>query len=103
MRFTPRDLVKFGELYRNGGRHEGRQIVPDAWIRSSWGEYATTPFNGHHYGYMWWTREYAGMKVRFAWGFGGQFVCVIPDKQLVVVTTSSANRGRDGRHLRAVH
>jgi CubicO group peptidase (beta-lactamase class C family) len=103
MFFTPRDMVKFGELYRNNGKYKGRQIIPEDWIRKSWGEYATSPWNGHRYGYHWWTRESNGMKVHFAWGYGGQFIFVIPARQLVVVTTSSLNRGRDGRHLRAVH
>lgn len=103
MRFTPRDMLKFGELYRTRGKHNGRQIVPEAWIRASWGEYATSPWNGHRYGYMWWTREYEGLKVHFAWGYGGQFIFIVPARQLVVVATSSLSRGRDPRHLSAVH
>lgn len=103
MFFTPRDMLKFGELYRNNGRYNGKQIVPADWIRKSWGEYATSPFNGHRYGYHWWSREYHGIKIHFAWGYGGQFIFVIPARQLVVVATSSLNRGRDGRHLRSVH
>jgi CubicO group peptidase (beta-lactamase class C family) len=103
MRFTPRDLLKFGELYRNLGRHNGRQIIPADWIRKSWGEYATSPWNGHRYGYMWWTRARAGTRIHFAWGYGGQFVFVVPAKQLVVVATSSTSRGRDPRHLGKVH
>ena len=103
MRFTPRDMLKFGELYRTRGRYNGRQIVPEPWIRASWGEYATSPWNGHRYGYMWWSREFRGIKVHFAWGYGGQFIFVVPEKQLVVVATSSLSRGRDPRHLGAVH
>jgi CubicO group peptidase (beta-lactamase class C family) len=103
MFFTPRDMLKFGELYRQNGRYNGKQILPETWIQKSWGEYATSPWNGHRYGYHWWTRDYDGMKVRFAWGYGGQFIFVIPARQLVVVTTSSLSRGRDGRHLNAVH
>lgn len=103
MFFTPRDMLKFGELYRQRGRYNGKQIVPEDWIRRSWGEYATSPWNGHRYGYHWWTREAAGTKVHFAWGYGGQFIFVVPARQLVVVATSSLNRGRDGRHLGAVH
>ena len=103
MRFTPRDMLKFGELYRTRGRHNGRQIVPEAWIRASWGEYATSPWNGHRYGYMWWSREFRGIKLHFAWGYGGQFIFVVPEKHLVVVATSSLSRGRDARHLGAVH
>ena len=103
MFFTPRDMLKFGELYLNNGKYKGRQIVPADWIQKSWGEYATSPWNGHRYGYHWWTRESNGMKVHFAWGYGGQFIFVIPARQLVIVATSSLNRGRDGRHLRSVH
>jgi CubicO group peptidase (beta-lactamase class C family) len=103
MFFTPRDLVKFGELYRQRGVYNGKRILSEEWIRKSWGEYATSPWNGHRYGYHWWTREYNGTKIHFAWGYGGQFVFVVPARQLVIVTTSSLNRGRDGRHLNNVH
>jgi CubicO group peptidase (beta-lactamase class C family) len=113
MRFTPRDMLRIGELYRMNGRYNGRQVVPADWIRKSWGEYATSPWNGHRYGYMWWTRvsegESAGtrerepVRVHFAWGYGGQFIFVVPAKQLVIVATSSLSKGRDPRHLGAVH
>jgi CubicO group peptidase (beta-lactamase class C family) len=104
MFFTPRDMLKFGELYRQRGIYNGKRIVPEEWIRKSWQEYATSPWNGHRYGYHWWTRATAdGTKVHFAWGYGGQFIYVIPARQLVVVATSSLNRGRDGRHLDSVH
>ena len=103
MFLTPRDMLKFGELYQRGGKHNGRQLIPETWISKSWGEYTTSPYNGHRYGYHWWTREHQGVKVHFAWGYGGQFIFVIPARQLVVVTTSSLSRGRDGRHLRSVH
>ena len=36
MRLTPREMLRFGELYRNGGRYNGKQIVPAEWIRESW-------------------------------------------------------------------
>jgi CubicO group peptidase (beta-lactamase class C family) len=105
MFFTPRDMLKFGEFYRRRGRlANGRQLLPETWIERAWGEYATSPWNGHRYGYHWWTRETPdGVKVHFAWGYGGQFIFVIPARQLVVVATASLNRGRDGRHLRSVH
>ena len=103
MFLTPRDMLKFGELYRRGGKHNGKQLLPATWISKSWGEYTTSPYNGHRYGYHWWTREHQGTKLHFAWGYGGQFIFVVPAKQLVVVATSSINRGRNGGHLRAVH
>ncbi len=103
MFFTPRDMLRFGELYRRRGRHNNRQLVPAAWVDRAWGEYTISPYNGPRYGSHWWTREYQGVKVHFAWGYGGQFIYVIPARQLVVVATSSLGRSRDGRHLRSVH
>src|SRR5688572_7752562 len=45
MRFTPRDLLKFGRLYLDGGVAGGKRVLSKQWIEASWGEYATSPFN----------------------------------------------------------
>ncbi|MGH7578323.1 MAG: serine hydrolase domain-containing protein, partial [Longimicrobiales bacterium] len=102
MRFRPRDLLAFGEIYRNGGRHEGSQLVPEEWIRASWVRRTTSPFNGHGYGLGWWMRRSNGYDVYFAWGYGGQYVFIVPELELTVVTTSDAlSRGRG--HNRSIH
>ena len=103
MRLAPRELWKFGELYRNGGRWNGRQIVPESWIRESWTPRTVSRFNGHRYGYGWWIRSSRGHDAYFAWGYGGQYLFIVPDLELVVVTTSDAVAPRAGSHLRAVH
>src|SRR5262245_11975269 len=36
MAVSPRGLLKFGEMYRNGGVFEGKRVVPESWIRASW-------------------------------------------------------------------
>lgn len=104
MSLRPIDLLAFGRLYEHAGVHEGVQIVPGEWIDVSWGRYARSRWNGHHYGYFWWSREAAGETVHFAWGYGGQFVFVVPRLDLVVVATSTLDRrGRDGNHNADVH
>jgi CubicO group peptidase (beta-lactamase class C family) len=103
MRFTPRDMLKFGRLYLNGGMAGGKRVLPEQWIQDSWGEYATSPFNGHRYGYHWWTRLTGTHLVHFAWGYGGQFVFVVPDLDLVAVVTSTLTDRRSGAHLRSLH
>jgi CubicO group peptidase (beta-lactamase class C family) len=35
LKLTPPDMMKFGQLYLNGGRWQGRQVVPEAWVRES--------------------------------------------------------------------
>ena len=51
---SARDLVRFGRLYLDGGRWQGVQVVPQAWIDASWTP-STTMENGVGYGYLWWT------------------------------------------------
>lgn len=103
MRLRPRELLAFAELYRRGGTHEGRQIVPAAWIRDSWTQRTTSRFNGHGYGLGWWIRERRGYDVYFAWGYGGQYAFIVPELELTVVTTSDAVSAREGGHNRALH
>ena len=103
MLLTPRQLVLLGELYLNRGRHRDRQIVPSRWIDDSFVPRGQSDFNDQLYGYGWWMREFAGEQAFFAWGFGGQYVFVIPRLQLVVVTTSSTATGEERRgHRRTI-
>lgn len=103
MRLTPRAMLRFGELYRNGGRHQERQVVPERWVRESLVPRTRSPWSGEQYGYGWFIGESAGHPMFYAWGYGGQFIFVIPELELTVVTTSDPNVSRDGGHLRAVH
>jgi len=105
MLLTPRQMVAFGELYLNDGRVGDRRLFPDHWVersctprgRSRWG-------SDREYGYSWWIRSLAGRTSCYAWGYGGQFVFVVPDARAVIVTTSDANVSRERReHLQAVY
>ena len=92
MELTPRQLLAFGELYLNGGRAGGRQIVPAAWVEASLRPQAKSPLGeGRYYGYGWWTCTLAGQTAPHAWGYGGQFVVLVPALDLVIVTTSSSH------------
>jgi CubicO group peptidase (beta-lactamase class C family) len=103
MLFTPRQLVAFGELYLNRGRRGDQQIVPSRWVDESFVPRGRSDFNDQMYGYGWWMREFAGEQAYFAWGFGGQYVFLLPRLQLVVVTTSSTATGEERRgHRRTI-
>lgn len=102
MYLRARDMLKIGTLYLNGGTWNGRQIVPRAWIDSSLVSRTTSPWNGNGYGYGWWRREAYGYAIHYAWGYAGQFIFVVPELALVVVTTSDANVSREGRSTWAV-
>ena len=103
MLLTPRQMMAFGELYLNRGRANGRQIVPAEWVDASLVPRARSPISGQEYGYGWWSREMAGVRAYFAWGFGGQFIFVVPTLDLTIASTSAATVGDDRRsHRRTV-
>jgi CubicO group peptidase (beta-lactamase class C family) len=115
MLMTPRQMLAFGELYLNRGRSSGAspaQVVPEDWVaRSCEGRtrnrrpgspgFGPTgwvdPMRDRKYGYGWWVHEIRGYETCFAWGYGGQYVFVFPDLELVVVTTSSPDVSEERR------
>jgi len=88
----PRDMLKFGLLYANQGRWNGQQVVPANWVKEST-QPKIQPRPGLGYGYFWWTKDFdhQGKTVSsfFAWGYGGQYIFVVPALQLVVVMSGS--------------
>jgi CubicO group peptidase (beta-lactamase class C family) len=118
MLMTPRQLLAFGELYLRGGRVNGRQVVPAEWVAKScegrprelpsWARGAgpggvPDPLRDRGYGYAWWVHHLGGHDTCFAWGYGGQYVFVVPGLDLVIVTTASPNVSEERRdHRRQV-
>lgn len=79
---TVRDMAKFGSLYLNEGIHNGKQILSKSWIKES------TEMNQNQYGYLWWLREEDGIFSYCAMGDGGNVICCIPERELLVVIAS---------------
>lgn len=103
MLMTPRQMVAFGELYLRGGMAGGRRLLSEQWIQASLVPRAESRWSGQQYGYGWWIRPLAGRESYHAWGFGGQFIFVVPSLDLVVVSTSAPTVGDDRRtHRRTV-
>lgn len=102
MQMSAHALVKLGELYRNGGVHDDKQVVPKAWIDETLTPRCRSIFSGQLYGYGWFIAEVAKQRLFFAWGYGGQFIFVLPELELTVVTTSQSDGPRDFAHLGAI-
>lgn len=99
---SPRALLRFGELYLNGGTFEGRRVLSREWIEESWTpRFINSSFNGRHdYGHLWWRADFGSHSTWFAWGYGGQFLFVIPSLDAVVVVTGDPDtRSRGGNEV----
>lgn len=100
LRLRSRDLLHLGELYANGGRWNGEQIIPRDWVTASVRPYVRID-ERNEYGYLWWLSEVEldgrTVAVRYMSGAGGNKVYVLPEAGLVVVV-SSENFGRSDAH-----
>jgi CubicO group peptidase (beta-lactamase class C family) len=86
---TARDMATFGALYLHDGRWNDRQIVPAEYVRASTTEHTPGGFPEEvGYGYHWWVTTVGRRHAYFAAGYGGQYIFVVPDLDLVAVTTA---------------
>jgi len=102
LHLLPRDLAKIGLLVLNDGKWQDEQIVPEEWIKES--TIPRVPESKYFdYGYQWWYRS----KENVAWwkeadarienehdkiialGHGGQYIMIIKDLNMIIVTTAS--------------
>ena len=88
-----RDLLKLGQLYLQQGWSGERSVVPASWVdettrpRFAWrNDYGAQ--KSVTYGMLWWVSD-ASPAAFFAWGYGGQFVYLVPGRDLVVVATTN--------------
>jgi CubicO group peptidase (beta-lactamase class C family) len=86
---TPHDMAKIGWLSLNKGQWEGKQIVSKAWVNESTKGHMEGKLDdsyGGMYGYQWWVDPEG---YYMAIGFQGQFIFVIPEKNIIAVFTST--------------
>lgn len=97
----PVDWLRIGQLFIDGGRYKGQQVVPESWLREML--QPSPAYRG--YGYQVWVGDqkvggerppgvplvpwqselFAAPQVIIFHGHGGQRVYVMPDKRLVIV------------------
>ena len=105
MELTPRQMLAFGRMYLNDGKYNNRQVLSKNWVERSLQPVVQSPRDEERqYGLGWWMRDMAGVPTAYAWGYGGQFVLVVEDLDLVVVTTSESLPGDTRRrHIRSLY
>ncbi|MCP3951241.1 MAG: serine hydrolase [Desulfobacterales bacterium] len=92
----PLDMALFGQLYLNGGKYKKQQIIPKWWIESSTRpNYRELHEVYGYYSYLWYSRP-RGFNAFVAVGYGGQYIYVSPEHNVVIVITSTLeSKGKD--------
>jgi CubicO group peptidase (beta-lactamase class C family) len=99
----PRDMAKIGQLYLQKGVWNENRIVSENWVTESTNESIQVPPSKNlipgfikNYGYQWWRGTFSNgnTETYFAAGWGGQFIYVIPDMNLVIVITAGDFEGQ---------
>jgi CubicO group peptidase (beta-lactamase class C family) len=86
---TARDLAKLGLLYLRQGRWQETQILTPDYIHASTTAWSSGGFPEEaQYGYHWWVLPSELHPAFFAAGYGGQYLWVVPNLDLIVVITA---------------
>lgn len=92
LKITPMDMVKMGRLILNKGTYKGKRVVSENWINQILNSKISTNntnYYGPGYSYCWWTGQNNTGSYIFANGYGGQFIFIVPSKNLVIVTQNN--------------
>lgn len=89
----PRDMARMGLLISNNGVWEGEQVIPAEYIAEASAKQIDNSITGNPdpnwtcgYGYQMWRCKFGAFR---ADGMGGQYIVMLPEKQLVVIFTSA--------------
>lgn len=85
----PRDMAKIGQLMLQEGVWNGRRVVSSDWVQRSV-SMAIPLFNrsgAYAYGYQWRLGRIGGFTAFYAAGWGGQYIVVLPELDIVFVQT----------------
>ena len=80
-----RDFARFGQFVLDGGRIDGRAIVPDGWFEDATRMHVAASAD-RGYGYQWWTLDRGAFA---AIGIHGQLIYIDPAHKLVVAMNSA--------------
>lgn len=103
-----RDFAKIGKLYLHQGNWNGRQLIDSGYVKASTHPAPLLdPVDNKridYYGYQWWLiPNYKGLEIFYARGILGQYIIVIPEKNLLVVRLGKKRGEKVGEHLKEVY
>ena len=122
---TARDAAKFGQLYLDRGNWDGEQIIPEEWVDISTSVQTGITNTLSQHGLHWWINRVIASseddmsplwwdgriiaddttyELFYASGFGGQYIFIIPELNMVIVFTSRfLSNNPSVPHLHYIH
>ncbi|WP_294288823.1 serine hydrolase [uncultured Chryseobacterium sp.] len=85
---TARDFARLGQLIMQNGRWKGKQLISKDYCQRM---LTPTPENDA-FCFTVWADDENEIKIRFFYGFLGQFIIMIPEQNMVIVKTGFYNR-----------
>ncbi|WP_234410486.1 serine hydrolase domain-containing protein [Caldalkalibacillus mannanilyticus] len=87
------DMLKIGSLFLNKGSWGSKQILSETWIEESIKPRFSIDDHSNIYGYHWWVlsdraEQETGPMVFYASGYGGNYIIIVPEFEIVTVFTS---------------
>ena len=96
LNMTARDFARFGQMFAQGGRWEGTQVVPADWVLTSTTASAPTGPTEYGYGFQWWMPTDARPREYMGRGIYGQYLYINEEEQVVIALTAADPDFRDG-------
>ena len=94
LQLTALDFAKYGQLYKNKGLWNGKQILTEEWVEKSLDKQIKQSENDDYYGYLFWNKTFKinnkEYEVSYCSGRGGNKIFIFKNIPFVVVITSSA-------------
>ncbi|WP_051656625.1 serine hydrolase domain-containing protein [Butyrivibrio sp. AE3004] len=98
------DMAKLGQLYLNGGKYDGKEILPEEWVKAATSMHIPTgEITAPGYGFQLWNSSSRLGAYTFN-GMLGQNVYVFPDINMMIVTNAgNEDLFQKGNMSRIVH
>ncbi len=89
------DFAKYGQVYKNGGVWNGKQVIPKEWVRKTFTKQKQIAGrNNEFYGYLFWNKTFRAnnksYEAYYCAGNGGNYIIIFKDQPLVIVITATA-------------
>ena len=101
LKLCTEDIAKFGQLYLQKGKWNGKQLIPEKWVEQATSKQVPNDQEGHSkigidwvqgYGFQFWRCTHNAFRGD---GANGQLCVVIPEKDAVIAITADTGQFQD--------